>query len=431
MKLSFDRRSGIQQAISPHQVELRRAPVRRQPVGLVLLGILGVIALVGVAVWWWLGMSVRTYGVVATGIEVFHAPVRSKVLSVQAEPGDRVTADQVLFLLASEDAAAEMKGAQESLLQEQRVLEVALAQEESLFEDPIQELRDLTAARSRLEALEAQQPAIALQQQAVAAARAAELASAQRAAAHHETVLAARGQHLERVQELRRAQAASADELRAAEEAARSATFDAAKARDEVERITAAIALAKAQAEADNAHGATAMAQARGYLEQLQVTYRQARDLRQKERRRGIENIRSRLTSLEARIAHLRTLAGPTEVRALADGVVTEVLVSEGSNVPKDGMIMSVAGTGKVWINAFVQPERAKEVKIGDPVRIYPTTGSGAVTGKVTAGGGIQYKIHSALQGRLSDASAVYVRIDLDASTADLIPGNVARVVIH
>ena len=105
--------------------------------------------------------------------------------------------------------------------------------------------------------------------------------------------------------------------------------------------------------------------------------------------------------------------------------------MSEGSNVPKDGMIMSVAGTGKVWINAFVPPERAKEVKIGDLVKIYPTTGSGVVSGKVTAGGGIQYKVHAALQGRLSDASAVYVRIDLDTPVADLIPGNVARVVIH
>jgi multidrug resistance efflux pump len=431
VKLSFDRRAGIQQAISPHQIELRRAPVRRQPVGRVLLAVLAVLALVGAAAWWLLSTSVRTYGVVATGIEVFHAPVRSKVLSVQAEPGDRVTADQVLFLLASEDAAAEMKGAQESLLQEQRVLEVALAQENSLFEDPIQELRDLTTARSRLEALEAEQPAATLRRQASVAANAADLAKAKRAVAHHEAIAAQRERDFARVQELRRAQAASADELRAAEEAARSAGFEAATARDEVERVTATITLNEAQAQAEVAHGTIGMTQARGYLDQLEATYRQARDLRQKERRRGIENIRSRLTSLEARIAHLRTLAGPTEVRALADGVVTEVLVSEGSNVPRDGMIMSVAGTGKVWINAFVQPERAKEVKIGDPVRIYPTTGSGMVTGKVTAGGGIQYKVHAALQGRLSDASAVYIRIDLDTPVKELIPGNVAQVVIH
>lgn len=431
MKLSFDRRAGIQQAISPHQIELRQAPVRRQPVGRVLIGILAIAALVGGLLWWWRAASVRTYGVVATGIEVFHAPVRSKMLSVQAEPGDRVKADQVLFLLTSEDAAADMKGAQESLLQEQRVLEVALSQEHALFDDPIQELRDLTTARMRLDALEAQRPAVVLQQQAAAAAHAADLARAQRMAAHLETVAATRAQHFKRVQDLQRAQAASADELRAAEEAARKAGFESDAAQEEAARISAGISLAEAQAAADIVHGTAAAALARGYLDQLETTYRQAKELRQKERTRGIENIRSRLTSLEARIAHLRTLAGPTEVRALADGVVTEVLVSEGSNVPKDGMIMSVAGTGKVWINAFVPPERAKEVKIGDLVKIYPTTGSGVVSGKVTAGGGIQYKVHAALQGRLSDASAVYVRIDLDTPVADLIPGNVARVVIH
>ena len=124
------------------------------------------------------------------------------------------------------------------------------------------------------------------------------------------------------MQDLQRAQAASADELRAAEESARKASFESDAAKEEAARISAGIRLAETQAAADIVHGTAAVALARGYLDQLEATYRQAKELRQKERTRGIENIRSRLTSLEARIAHLRTLAGPTEVRALAESLV-------------------------------------------------------------------------------------------------------------
>ena len=163
----------------------------------------------------------------------------------------------------------------------------------------------------------------------------------------------------------------------------------------------------------------------------LEQAYVVARGLRNHEKERGIANIRSRVAALEARTAHLRTLAGPTEVRSLADGVITEVVVTEGSKVPADGMIMSMAGTGKAWVTAFVPPNRAKDVAIGGEVTIYPTTDDKPIIGKVTAGGGIQHKVPPALRDRITDASAVYVRIDLDPNAVGLIPGNVVRVVVR
>ena len=148
-------------------------------------------------------------------------------------------------------------------------------------------------------------------------------------------------------------------------------------------------------------------------------------------RSRGIENIHSRIAGLEARVGNLRKLAGPTEIRALADGVVTEVFVTDGSNVPKDAELMSVSGTGKLWINAFVPPQRAQDLHIGAAVIVYPTTSVPGIPGKVTAGGGIQYKVHPSLVDRINEHSAIYVRIDLDQPKPDLIPGNVVKVVIR
>lgn len=430
MKVNFTSSTRTQAPVHPTQIENRDAKPPPSPVGrIVLIGGVMVLLIV-LAIWAWRSTRVYTYGVVATGLEAFHAPVRSRILSVYVEPGDRVKADQALFLLVSEDAAAEMKENQELLAQQQRVLEVGEAAGRSLFDDPIQELRDLQAAQARVEALVAEQPRLELEHRTAALLREAEVATAQRRSAHLAGVAATRAREHLRVQQLHELDAASLDQLRDAEERLTEAQFAADTAAQELEHRETAARLGALLAEGTMAAHARAHEQAQTYLTEMETTYRSATTLRQREKERGIENIRSRITSLEARIAHLRTLAGPTEVRSLADGVVTEVLASEGSNVPKDGMIMTVAGTGKIWINAFIPPERVQDVEVGSLVHIYPTTGAERLIGKVTASGGIQYKVHPSLHGHISQLSAVYVRIDLEEGSPDLIPGNVAQVVI-
>ena len=430
MKMSFSPPGRQQEAVSPEQVEVRLAVPPRNPAVRITVVVLVVLTLLIAVVWWWRSLRVYTYGVITTGMEAFHAPVRSRILSVYVEPGDRIKADQALYLLVSEDAAAEMKESQELLAQESRKLEVALAQEQSLFEDPIQELRDLDAANLRIKFLEADAARQALRRQSEAIQLEAEASAAENLAQHLQGVATQRRSQLERIMRLAEADAATPDQVRLAEEAANEVTYQAEAAQDTVNRLQAAAKRAAVLSEAEEASLENDRSLAQGYLAELQLTYADARGLRVKERTRGIENIRSRITSLESRTAHLRTLAGPTEIRSLADGVVTEVLASEGSNIPKDGMILTVAGTGKVWINAFVAPERATEVVVGDDVMVYPTTGSKPLRGKVTASGGIQYKVHASLSTRITDISAVYVRIDLDEVDPELIPGNVASVVI-
>lgn len=430
MKLHFTSSTRTQAPVHPTQIVNREAKPDRSPIGrIVLIGGVIVLALV-LAIWAWRSTRVYTYGVVATGLEAFHAPVRSRILSVYVEPGDRVKADQALFLLVSEDAAAEMKENQELLAQQQRVLEVGEAAGRSLFDDPIQELRDLQAAQVRVQALVAELPRLELEHRTASSQHEADVATAQHRVEHLVAVATTRANHHQRVVHLHSLDAASLDQLRDAEERWTEAQFAADAAKRDLEQRQTAARLGALLAEGTMSAHTRAVQQAQTYLTEMETTYHTATELRQREKERGIENIRSRITSLEARIAHLRTLAGPTEVRSLADGVVTEVLASEGSNVPKDGMILTVAGTGKVWINAFIPPERVQDVEVGNLVHIYPTTGAKRLTGKVTASGGIQYKVHPSLHGHISELSAVYVRIDLEEGSPELIPGNVAKVVI-
>ncbi len=431
MRLKFQPEDVTSPAITAEQRLMRAATPRHFPVVAVVAA--GVAAL-ALAYGLWLLLTigrVASFGMVATGAEVFHAPVLSVVEEVRVEPGDRVEADQVIYVLTSDTARAELDGVSESLAQERRVLEVALAQRETLFEDPVQELRDVTTARARLDELGLLVERARAEADDATARRTEQLARAERRVELARMLADDRARRAAVAAKLASQEAALPDEVRRADEAAQRARIELADAEGERDRLAAEVPRGARVDAAELAARDGARDLAEATLAQLEASYTEVKGLREMEKERGIENIRSRITALEARSLHLRKLAGPTEIRALADGVVTEVLVSAGSTVPRDGVVMSVSGTGKVWINAFIPPERARDVKLGDEVAVYPTTGGPMLTGKVTAGGGIQYRIPAALSDRISSPSAVYVRVDLDETRPELIPGNVVKLVIR
>ena len=431
MKLSFSPADRVQAPVVADQVELRHAKPRQYPIGRWLAGVaLAILVMMGG--WWWLTSNrIYSYGVVETGFEVFHAPIPSRVSSVMVGPGDRVKADQVLYVLESDDGHAQLTVTEEELSQQRRILEGALAEREVLFEDPAQELRDLGEARRRLESSEREltgnktasvTTVNGLQAEAEAAASRAKFLADSRASA--EAALA-------RVRALRDLDAANASEVRAGEEALRQAQHLADDEQAHAERLAARATAAAQTAQQDLVVNEAAAEGSKRAVAALEKAYEVARNLRNQEKERGIANIRSRVVALEARTSHLRTLAGPTEVRALADGVITEVVVTAGSKLPADGMIMSMTGTGKAWVTAFVPPNRAKDIVLGHEVTIYPTTDNQPIVGKITAGGGIQHKVPPVLRDYINDASAVYVRIDLDPNATMMIPGNIVRVVVR
>lgn len=431
MKMSFVRNGHIQPAVSPVQESMRLARPQPVPIGRIVLAVVGAL-LVGGIVWWFFSRAgIYSYGVVATGVEVFHAPVRSRVLSVHVEPGDRIAADTVLCVLVSDDGLTELKEAQEVLAQQRGILETMLEQEQAAFDDPAVELRDLENANARLREVELRAEGLSKTRSEQESRNVLERDRLARQLAFREEVVADRTKRLTEVRGLRQLGAALPVEEIMALEAERLALFERDDAKAQLEAATALAASEAKRLRLEEESGRAAVETAKAYVEKISALYGLARGELERIRSRGIENIRSRIISLEARVANLRRLAGPTEVRALADGVVTEVFVTAGSNVPKDAELMTVSGTGKLWINAFVPPERAGELRLNAEVTVYPTTGVSGIPGKVTAGGGIQYKVHPSLRDRITDPSAVYVRIDLDQPKPDLIPGNVVRVVIR
>jgi len=431
MKMSFVQQQRVQPQVSPQQETMRAAQPQRFPVGRIIIAILAVLLLAAVVLWLFLRTGIYSYGVVATGVEVFHAPVRSRVVSVHAEPGDRVAADTVLCVLVSDDAQTELKEAQETLGQQKGILETMLEQKTAAFDDPAVEIRDLENARARLQDLERHADAVAQARAVSEVHHHQEVARLTRLLAFREGINTERARRLTEIQALRKEGAALPAEEAEVEQAGHLASYERDDAKAQLDAATDGQTVELARQREEDAASQTSAALAKTYVTTLTALYGKAREELERIRSRGIENINSRIAGLEARVANLRKLAGPTEVRALADGVVTEVFVTDGSNVPKDAELMSVSGTGKLWINAFVPPQRASDLHVGAAVVVYPTTGVAGIPGKVTAGGGIQYKVHPSLADRINERSAIYVRIDLDQSKPDLIPGNVVKVVIR
>ncbi len=431
MKMSFVRNDVVHAPEAPAQVEVRTATPRSFPIGRVALLVVGLLVIFAGVYWLLTRGAIYSYGVVATGVEVFHAPVRSRVVSVHAEPGDRVVADTVLCVLVSDDGQTELKEAQEILGQQRGILETVKAQEQATFADPAVEMRDLETAGSRVRELGRHILSASRSHAASRVQAQGEVDRWSRQVTHSRSLLSERDRRLAATRTLLAAGAALPAEVDAEVLAAGAARFDLAEAEAQLASAVAAQEAERQRQEDELASLDEALALGRTHQEGLSSLYQRARIELERERGRGLENIQSRIAGLEARVANLRKLAGPTEVRALADGVVTEVFVTNGSNVPKDAELLTLSGTGKLWINAFVPPDRASELRLQAPVMVYPTTGVAALRGKVTAGGGIEYKVHAALRDRITDPSAIYVRIDLDVAKPDLIPGNVVRVVIR
>jgi multidrug resistance efflux pump len=413
----------------PSQRELREGVVQRSGrLGWILLGLLGALAVV-LALWLYRAGRVHTYGVVTTGMNLFHAPVRSTVRAVQVEPGDHVSADQLLFVLDSSEAATEL-GQVHSELERERQRLRDLEQADQGDPGP-QRARDLWATRERIIQLERELTALDDVRQAAVLEH-----SQLRQQLQH------RRRHLQGQRERQQQRSASLAYLLEQGAATRSEhehqRREQARLELEVEDLGRQLARIDALEALDSQTHAQRhqalqenLEASRRHAQALAAAYQAQVEERRREQAQQVLDAGARIAGLETRIAYLEHMAGPTEVRALADGVVMEVAVSVGSTVAKDGIIMSVAGTGKLWISGFIPADEAKRITVGDRARIRPTAGGGPLSGRVTAGGGLEYKVHPALRSRFREFSAVYARIDLDDGGQELIPGNVVEVVIE
>lgn len=429
MKIQY-RDSGTQHTpIAASQVEVRDARPPRGKSSVALFVVFGLTVIIALAIWWYNGSRVHTYGVVATGMELFHAPVRSHLRAIHVEPGDRVEADQLLFVLSSEESEAKLDQVR-SELDRQRMRLESLQSRQGQNPDP-QRQRDVTRAREHCDLLRRNVAALEADEQRAVLMHAAELQRLDEQMGHLQTQVDRFKQQLSSAKRLLKHGAATRAEVTRLEGNVGTASFEQSVLSARKASLIDLRAAEQKRYRRNHQEAQRALRVAEAHCARLEQDYAEVATRRQQDHQQAIADVKSHIAGLQGHIEHLRQLAGPTEVRALADGVVMEIAVSVGSTVAKDGIIMSVAGTGKSWISAFVDAEDADEIAIGRSARIYPTAGGGPLAGRVTAGGGLEYKVHPSLRNRINSFSAVYTRIDLDNGGHGLIPGNVVEIVLE
>ncbi len=140
------------------------------------------------------------------------------------------------------------------------------------------------------------------------------------------------------------------------------------------------------------------------------------------------EALKSAVTAAEARLDRTRREAGPTEYRALFDGIVQELNLSKGATVESGILLVAIASKERITIDAYVPASRAAGVKAGSPARIYPPGRATPVYGRVMSSASAESTVPKALQAYMPDTpTAAIIRIE-PAEVAGFTPGGVVRV---
>lgn len=122
----------------------------------------------------------------------------------------------------------------------------------------------------------------------------------------------------------------------------------------------------------------------------------------------------------EATLAALRAegAASPQTLQAPFRSIVTNVSTAPGTIVNPGTALLNLARSNALVLHAGVVPERANEIRQGDPANVTSLGSAGIVSGKVT------------LRGSIVDSRTGLVPIEIALPTGSFLPGEMAKAEI-
>ena len=428
MKLSFRRGDAAQPAVKPLQGEMRQAKPRKYPI---FINLVRGAVIAGLAWGAWSlvrGTRIHSYGIVGADSTVYTAPVASHLDALYVGVGQRVGAGDALYVLVSDDARAELVAARAARLQQQTALDALIASLQQGNDATLDDVRSLQAASAAWRAVEAAHAGAIRDAQVAGAARARAQASATPEWERAVLIAAAAKRKAEDLGVLVRLEAASVADHARAELEAHLARLSADATRAHVDALQREAAAAQAADIRELLRLEADLRLARsGHDTLAEVVDRQAQN-RSRQRTDDLAIQRSRLAGSDERIAYLARLAGPTEVRARADGVVMALAGSEGTGLAAGAEAMTLLGTGGMWIDGYVPIGRLDDLSAYTRAEIIdPATGA-VIPATIASDRPVVVVIPAAVRRQLHDEpSAVRIRI-LPQTQVSLVPGSVVRL---
>lgn len=427
MKVSFSQTPD--QDDSNTQTATAAAEKNQSPIWRILLITLGVLLILFLLYSWWMSGRVYGRGIVTSQLDPYLITHDARIGDIHVQAGTTVDAGQPLFEVISDDARNEYEQLQEHIAQQQQLI---------VSMDPEQPNYSQLYAREHIESLHAARSAInRLKLQFEQSERKEDLGERDRQSLrrigllqkqllHHRRLLHDKQEQHNNLKLLFKLDAATAMDVQKAAEAER-------QARIEMESVAS---------ELHNAEEGM-VSKRQDHLQELALLHQQLADAENhyallKQRfdtmaRQEYERVQSEIRRLELRSQTLADAAGPRMVYARNTGVVGNIAVTPGAFVKSETLILNIATTEVIWIDAYIPTEDAAVLEREDmpQISILSRAHNQHLTGLYTGGGGLEKDVPEVIyQIDKSRKRAIHVRLDLE-SHGKLKPGNLVDVIFY
>lgn len=389
MRIDFQNSGQTQVAVTQAQIDMRDARSGKRPILRVLL-VLVVLGAAGAA-FYFLSRTgtVYTYGLVAAEYTPYYAPYEGTITELTLERGEVVEKGHLLFSLTPAQSET-LKGAQDDLLEKlDRLSEEAAQRQQNLIDQAAKDVERLQAVRdSEVARIDA-------------AVRRAGF-EVEKRRNEYDT----RKRQADRVSDLYELDAAVLSDVEAARNGAQVAQQNLKQARLELELAESQVAPSEA-------------ALAKAQLELERVRAEAGADPASLER--------GRLT-----LAVAQSSPEDLTVTSLFDGIILEVGATQGARVESGRVVVSMAATKNIWVEAYVPEKMAKYIHAGGEALVRLPGADEPIQGTIANESGQAIRVPELLRDNLPGLqTAVYVRINLDlADGQPVLPGGQVEVII-
>ena len=429
MKFSFSKPDQGQGSVSQAQENIKRAKPEHLPIARFLLIAAGVIVFLALIYAWWASGHVYARGIVTSQIDSYTAPNLSRVGDVLVQPGDPVNSGDPLFQLISDDAQNEYKQVQELVKQQEQLIAHIDPKHpllSSLYDQG--QIQSLHAARSNWDRLklnyEQQERKQDLGENDRNTLR--DIGVLQKQVSHYKKVADDKQERFKHAQLLFKLDAATALDVKNAEEDARSAHIDYDSAQTKLKQVEEGMVSGRQDRVQDLALLHKQVADAESHFTLL-------KDRFDRIAMQEYERIQSEIRRLNIRGEKLKEEAGPKMYYARNTGVVIELAANTGSIVQDESLIINIANTDVIWIDAYVPTHKAYIFEQDEDPQV--TVLSRIYNQRYDAyfnGGGLEANVPPVIyETDKTLRRAIHARIDLKGSRGKLKPGNMVDVIFE
>ncbi len=434
MKFSFSK--GDPKEAAPQQQPVQQDGQILEPFGAegpsklkIALITLGILALLFIIYAWWMSGRVYARGIVASQNDVYNANYSSRVGDIHVQPGDSVSSGDPLFELISDEANSEFKQLAEKINQQELIIQDIDPKQpvySKLYDQG--QIDSIHAAKLNIDKLKLQYEQESRREDLGENDRKTlrSISLLQKQSLHHKRLLNEKEEQLKNIQLLAKLDAANAVDVNKAEQEVRAAriNFESAKINLDTaeenmvsgrqDRVKKLALLHKQLADAEN---------------HFNVLKKRFDAIAKQE----YERINSEIRRLTIRSEKLQDAAGPKMFIARNAGVVKEVTATPGALVSEKSVILNIATTDAIWVEAYVPTEDASilDKEETPAVSVLSRIHNQRFNGHFIKGSDYEDNVPPEIYNTdRSNPRAIKVRIDIE-SHGSLTPGNIVDVIFH